>query len=70
MAKYYVHCSNGFRAPLNAVTKLGAKREITRNYLRFGAGSVTLIDHENDDAYIASREFWQDLNRFGWNKWK
>jgi hypothetical protein len=55
---------SGVTNNVNATTLTGAKREATKQ-MSYGGGSVTLYF----DGEIWYRNFWQQLNRFGWDRW-
>ena len=56
---------SGIEVRLNARTLIGAKREASA-WINFGGGSVTISCDGNP---VATREFWQSLNNFGWDRW-
>jgi hypothetical protein len=63
--KRTIEHASGVVNNVNATTLLGAKREASRE-MTYGGGSVYL----NFDGETWKREFWQNLNRFGWSKWR
>ena len=65
MFKIYAHKS-GITEIANAKTLAGAKREAS-DWMSHGGGSVSVLDM--DGYVLATRCFWQNGNRFGWDKW-
>ena len=63
---YTFKTEHGYQTEIVAETIVGAKRKATA-LLAHGAGWVTLT---TQDGEIYQRDFWQNGNRFGWDKWK
>jgi hypothetical protein len=70
MQKYYIRFSNGFEETFLAKSDRAAKCYATKR-LTFESGAVCLskIDVDDKKTPIAWRDFWQNLNNFGWDKW-
>ena len=64
MSYTITHQKSGISYQSKAKTIAGAKREATAD-ATFGGGSVTVHGKEG----TTSREFWQELSRYGWEKW-
>lgn len=63
--RFTAYASSGVEVDLDAKTLDGAKREASA-WITFGGGDVTV---SADGVPVATRQFWQILNRFGWGKW-
>ena len=65
MNEYTIEFQSGVRHKKNFTSLLSAKRWTTKQ-LSFGCGDAYIYDN-NDHLY--KREFWQELNNFGWKDW-
>lgn len=69
---YTIVCSGGFCEDFMAKSDRAAKIYASKG-LSFGCGHLTLYsnrDFNGDRMEVGTREFWQSLNRFGWERWK
>lgn len=66
MAKFFLSSASGVTVESSAKTLAGAKREATK-WMTFGGGSVSVQDKHGNT--LAIRQFWQNGNHFGWDKW-
>lgn len=64
--RYTIHHQSGVITTSTAKTLAGAKREASKDATH-GGGSVTV---HCDGNPVCRREFWQSLDRFGWEKWE
>ncbi|MFA5240353.1 MAG: hypothetical protein WC476_11700 [Phycisphaerae bacterium] len=63
--KYTITADSGVSITSSAKTLTGAKREASA-WMSYGGGSVYVADKNGP---ICKRDFWKNLNRFGWSKW-
>lgn len=63
---YLINHASGASNCAEAATLLGAKREAS-GQMTFGGKSVSVVNTKTKEIW--RREFWQELNRFGWEKW-
>jgi len=61
----YAHKSN-IKVQARATSLIGAKREASK-WMTYGGGSISVLD--KNSVILATREFWEDHNRFGWERW-
>ena len=67
MSRFTIKHASGVINKAKAKTLTGAKREASQE-MTHGGGSVSVTDRETGEVW--QREFWQNLNRFGWGPWK
>lgn len=64
---FYIEYGSGIRWKVDVKSLLGAKQIATRG-LTYGCGNVYITD-ENGNT-ICQRNFWRNMDRYGWLKWE